>query len=137
MQAIVIWRSGRPFTPTIGADRANTGVGGQRPNRIGSGELDEPTIDRWFDTAAFVLPAQFTYGDSGANILREDSYKNIDFSVFKRFGEKVEFRVECFNLTNTPSFATPALNVDAATAGRVTSTFSTPRQIQLGLKFMF
>jgi hypothetical protein len=137
LQAILIWRSGRPFTPTISADRANTGVGGQRPNRIGSGELDEPTVERWFDATAFVLPAQFTYGDSGANILREDSYKNLDFSVFKRFGEKLEFRAECFNLTNTPSFGPPATAIDTATAGRVTSTFSTPRQIQLGLKFIF
>ena len=43
MQAILILRSGRPFTPTIAADRANTGVGAQRPNRLGSGELDNPT----------------------------------------------------------------------------------------------
>ena len=137
LQAIYIWRSGRPFTPTISADRANTGVGGQRPNRVGSGVLDEPTVERWFDTTAFVLPAQFTYGDTGANILREDSYKNLDFSVFKRFGNKVELRAECFNLTNTPSFSAPATAIDTATAGRVTSTFSTPRQIQFGLKFTF
>ena len=137
MQAIYIWRSGRPYTPTISADRANTGVGGQRPNRVGSGALDNPTVDKWFDTSAFVLPTQFTYGDSGANILREDSYKNVDFSVFKRFGRKVELRVECFNLTNTPSFNAPATAIDTATAGRVTSTFSTPRQVQLGLKFHF
>ena len=57
VQAIAIWRSGRPYTPTIGADRANTGVGGQRPNRIGSGELDDPTVDKWFDTAG-VRPAR-------------------------------------------------------------------------------
>jgi hypothetical protein len=57
--------------------------------------------------------------------------------VFKRFGNKVEFRVEVFNLTNTPSFGTPATAIDTATAGRVTSTFSTPRQMQLGLKFNF
>jgi hypothetical protein len=137
VQAIAIWRSGRPFTPTISADRANTGVGGQRPNRVGSGTLDSPTVDKWFDTAAFVLPAPFTYGDSGANILREDSYKNLDFSLFKRFGNKVELRVECFNLTNTPSFSAPATAIDTATGGRVTSTFSTPRQVQLGLKFNF
>ena len=137
MQAIYIWRSGRPFTPTISADRANTGVGGQRPNRVGSGALESPTVDKWFDTTAFVLPAQFTYGDSGANILREDSYKNLDFSVFKRFGDKVELRAECFNLTNTPSFNAPATAIDTASGGRVTSTFSTPRQVQLGLKFKF
>jgi hypothetical protein len=139
VQAIGIWRSGRPFTPIISADRANTGVGNQRPNRVGSGTLDDPTIDKWFDTAAFTLPAPFTYGDSGGNILREDSYKNLDFSVFKRFGQKVELRVEVFNLTNTPSFNAPApfAPIDTATAGRVTSTFSTPRQMQLGLKFNF
>jgi hypothetical protein len=137
MQAILILRSGRPFTPTISADRANTGVGGQRPNRVGSGKLDNPTVEKWFEPTAFVLPAQFTYGDSGANILREGSYRNLDFSVFKRFGNKLEFRAECFNLTNTPSFNAPATAIDTATAGRVTSTFSTPRQIQFGLKFNF
>ncbi len=64
-------------------------------------------------------------------------YENLDFSVFKRFGDKVELRAECFNLTNTPSFNAPATAIDTATAGRVTSTFSTPRQVQLGLKFKF
>jgi hypothetical protein len=137
MQAIYIWRSGRPFTPAISADRANTGVGGQRPNRLGAGALDKRTVGKWFDTSAFALPAPFTYGDTGANILREDSYKNLDFSVFKRFGDKLEFRAECFNLTNTPSFNAPNAVIDTATAGRVTSTFSTPRQVQLGLKFSF
>jgi hypothetical protein len=137
MQAILILRSGRPFTPTISADRANTGVGGQRPNRLGSGQLDNPTVEKWFDPAAFALPAQFTYGDTGANILREGSYRNLDFSVFKRFGNRVEFRAECFNLTNTPSFNAPATAIDTATAGRVTSTLSTPRQFQFGLKFNF
>jgi hypothetical protein len=137
MQAILILRSGRPFTPTIQADRANTGVGNQRPNRIGSGELDDPTPEKWFDPTAFVLPAQFTYGDSGGFILREGSFRNLDFSLFKRFGDKLEFRMECFNLTNTPSFNAPNTAIDTATAGRVTSTLSTPRQFQFGLKFNF
>ena len=57
--------------------------------------------------------------------------------MFKRFGNKLEFRVECFNLTNTPSFNAPATAIDTATAGRVTSTLSTPRQFQFGLKFNF
>ena len=39
----------------------------------GPGELDDPTVEKWFDPTAFVLPAQFTYGDSGGNILREGS----------------------------------------------------------------
>ncbi|MBO0798144.1 MAG: hypothetical protein J2P31_04910, partial [Blastocatellia bacterium] len=140
-QAILVVRSGRPFTPTISADRANTGVGGQRPNRIGSGKLDNPTPEKWFDVSAFVSPAQFTYGNSGANILREDRYKSLDFSVFKQFriteNSTLQFRAEAFNLTNTPSFAIPVTTIDTSSAGRVTSTFSTPRQIQFALKYNF
>jgi hypothetical protein len=42
-----------------------------------------------------------------------------------------------FNLTNTPSFNAPATAIDTATAGRVTSTLSTPRPFQFGLRFNF
>ncbi len=141
IQGIVVLRSGRPFTPTISADRANIGIGGQRPNRIGTGYLDNPTIDRWFDVSAFVLPGQFTYGNSGANILREDRFKTLDFSIFKQFriteGSQLQFRAEMFNLTNTPSFGPPSTAIDTAAAGRVTSTLSQPRQIQFALKYNF
>ena len=140
-QGILVVRSGRPFTPTISADRANIGVGGQRPTRLGSGKLDDPTVERWFDVSAFVLPAQFTYGNSGANILREDRFKSLDFSIFKQFhvteGSQLQFRAEAFNLTNTPSFAIPNTAVDTAAGGRVTSTLSAPRQIQFALKYNF
>lgn len=140
LQGIYIWRSGRPFTPTISSDRANTGVGGQRPNRLGSGALDNPTVEAWFDKTAFSLPAQFTYGDSGGGILREDSYKTLDFSLFKQFRigtHRLVFRAEAFNLTNTPSFNAPNSAIDTAAGGRVTSTASAPRQMQFALKYDF
>ena len=142
IQGIVVVRSGRPFTPTISADRANIGIGGQRPNRLSSGKLDNPTVEKWFDASAFVVPAQFTYGNSGANILREDRFKTFDFSVFKQFriteGSQLQFRAETFNLTNTPSFNPPNAVIDTSTAvGRVTTTASQPRQIQFALKYNF
>ena len=141
VQGIVVLRSGRPFTPTISRDVANTGIGGQRPNRIGSGELDNPTIAQWFDKTAFTTPANFTYGNSGADILREDRFKNLDFSLFKQFQfnerTRLQFRAEAFNLTNTPSFSAPGTNVDTASGGVVTSTISAPRNIQFGLKLNF
>jgi hypothetical protein len=140
VQGIYVWRSGRPFTPTISVDRANTGVGGQRPNRIGSGALDNPTVEAWFDKTAFVLPAQFTYGDSGGGILREDSYKTLDFSLFKQFRigtHRLQFRAEAFNVTNTASFNAPNSAIDTTAGGRVTSTASTPRQMQFALKYDF
>jgi hypothetical protein len=141
LQSIVVVRSGRPFTPTISRDVSNTGIGGQRPVRTGSGKLDNPTPGAWFDKTAFSLPLNFTYGNSGANILREDHFKNLDFSLFKqfRFGEHgaVQFRAEAFNLTNSPSFNAPGTNIDTATGGVVTSTISAPRNVQFGLKFAF
>jgi hypothetical protein len=141
VQGIVVVRSGRPFTPTITADRANIGVGGQRPNRLSSGKLDNSTVERWFDVSAFSLPAQFSYGNSGANILREDRFKTFDFSVFKQFriteGSQLQFRAEVFNVTNTASFNAPNTQIDTAAGGRVTSTASLPRQIQFALKYNF
>jgi hypothetical protein len=141
MQGILILTSGRNFTPTISRDQANTGVGGQRPNRIGSGKLANPTLDMWFDKTAFVMPALYTYGNSGGNILMGDSYKDFDFSVFKRFKvtetSTLEFRCEAFNLTNTPSFSTPNSAVDTTAGGRVTSTFGSARRMQLALKYRF
>jgi hypothetical protein len=141
LQGIVVLRSGRPFTPTISRDVSNTGIGGQRPNRTGSGNLDNPTIAKWFDKSAFVVPANFTYGNSGADILREDRFKGLDLSLFKQFQfnerMRLQFRAEAFNLTNTPSFSAPGTNIDTASGGLVTSTISAPRNIQFGLKLNF
>ena len=141
LQGIVVLRSGRPFTPTISRDVSNTGIGGQRPNRSGSGTLSNPTVAQWFDKTAFSLPANFTYGNSGANILREDRYKNLDLSLFKQFQLnerlRLQFRAEAFNLTNTASFGTPGTNIDAASGGLITSTVSSPRNLQFALKFYF
>ena len=141
LQGIVVLRSGRPFTPTISRDVANTGVAGQRPMRLGSGELSNPTIARWFDKTAFTLPAAYTYGNSGGNILREDRFKNLDLSLFKHFEITsrllLQFRVEAFNLTNTPSFSAPDTNIDTASGGVVTSTISSARNVQFGLKLIF
>ena len=141
IQASVVARSGRPFTPTISRDIANTGIGGQRPIRIGSGALADPTPQAWFDKSAFQVPATNTYGNSGGSILREQRFLDADFSVFKQFSVtehgKLQFRAEFFNLTNTTSFSAPNTNVDTAAGGVITSDISTPRQIQFALKYNF
>jgi hypothetical protein len=141
LQGILIFRSGVPFTPTVSRDIANTGVGGQRPNRIASGKLDDPTLEKWFDVAAFTLAPNYVYGNSGLRILSPDIVRTIDFSIFKQFqiteNSRLQFRFEAFNLPNTPSFAAPVSTVDASNAGRVTSTSTAPRQMQVALKYTF
>jgi hypothetical protein len=132
-------QSGLPFSPTIATDPANTGTS-LRPDRIGSGTLDTRTLLNDFDVAAFRVPAAFTYGNSGRNILRGRGFKNWDFVVLRnfRFREQanLQFRAEFFNFTNTPAFGTPVSNIQSATAGRILSA-GEPRDVQLALKLSF
>ena len=141
LQGIMLFRSGVPYTVTMSRDVANTGVGGQRPNRIGSGKSDSPTLAQWFNPADFVAAPNFTYGNAGLRILPTDIIRTIDFSLFKQFQiserARLQFRFEAFNLPNTPSFAAPNSTLDTSTVGRVTSTSTAPRQMQVAMKFNF
>lgn len=140
INGINTFQTGLPFTPTLSATTINTGTG-QRPDRIADGKLDNPTVDRWFDTSAFTTPAPFTYGNAGRNILYGPGRVNFDFSVFKEFRLKEDFRIqfrgEIFNLLNTPQFDLPNASIGAAQAGQITGIVGTPRQIQLGAKLVF
>lgn len=141
VSSIMVFRSGLPYTPGLSRDAANTGVGGQRPNRICSGVLDHPTLAEWFNPACFTIPANYTYGNSGAGILRSDAFINVSASLSKEFrpkeGLRVQLRGEAFNLPNSAYFNAPATSVNTSTVGRVTSTSSTPRQVQVALRLNF
>ncbi len=140
INGINTFQTGLPFTPTANTSTLNTGTG-SRPNRSGSGTLDNPTIDRWFDTSAFATPAQFSYGNSGRNILYGPGRVNMDFSLFKDFrlveAVKLQFRTEFFNVFNHAQFDLPNAAVGAGNAGTITGIVGTPRQIQFGLKLVF
>jgi hypothetical protein len=140
VNGINTFQTGLPFTPTLNSPTVNTGTG-SRPNRIGEGTVSNPTVDKWFDPAAFTTPAQFTFGNSGRNILYGPGRVNFDFSVFKEFPVterlKLQFRTEFFNLFNTPQFDLPIAAIGAGNAGTITAIVGTPRQIQFGLKLVF
>jgi len=136
---IVNLRDGYPFTPGWSGDSANTGLG-SRPNRTCDGTLDNPTIDRWFDTNCFGAPTQFTYGNSGRNILRGpkfinwDSGVHKDFSLSERF--RLQFRTEFFNLLNHPNFGLPQAIINAGTPA-VISNAAPGRIVQFALKLYY
>jgi outer membrane receptor protein involved in Fe transport len=138
---LAYWQSGVPFTVYNATARSNTGAGVDRPNQTCSGVLDNPTVDQWFDTSCFVGQAQNTIGDSGRNNLYGPPQRRMDFSVFKdvRIGEdRLQLRLEVFNITNTPSFAVPDGALGSATFGRITSTGNNvPRQFQFAAKYLF
>ena len=138
---IVSLQTGLPFTVNSGGGITNAG-GADRPNRIADGNLPagQQSIDRWFDLAAFAVQPQFTYGNSGRNILDGPGNKNLDLSLAKIFNltEKfrLQFRAESFNATNTANFGFPGSNINNAGVGAITSA-AEPRRVQFALKLLF
>jgi hypothetical protein len=143
LQSIVVVRSGVPYTPVIAGDRANTGVGGQRPvlNPNGGTAGFQRTVSNWFDKSRYAVAPIYTYGDVRANTLRTDLYRQYDASIFKNFAMPREsvlsFRAEFFNLSNTTSFGAPNATIDATAGGQITSTSVPSRDIQFALKYNF
>jgi carboxypeptidase family protein len=140
--SILQFRSGFPITVTAADQSLQGGRGSARPNLIGDPTLDNRTLDRWMDAAAFSLPAQGTFGSAGVGVLRAPGYKNLDIGLSKKFNltesKYFDFRAEFFNFTNTPSFAPPGANLSVpATFGRITDTVSNPRNLEFALKFHF
>jgi len=142
MTGILGLHSGTPFTPLITVNRANTANGGGlRPDRLGDPNLSDPSVDRWFDTSKYALPALFTYGDESRNVLIGPGLRNFDMGLFKNFAiteaATLQFRAEFFNLTNTPHFGLPNPFVNIPQGGTITSLSTPPRQIQFGVKVNF
>jgi hypothetical protein len=109
---------------------------------VGSPNLSKRSPAEWFNTAAYAVPAGYTYGDSGRHSQRQAASWNLDSSVFRQFplGESrsFEFRAEAFNLFNNVVFGTPSADFNTGTSfGTINSTYNTSRELQLGGKFIF
>ncbi len=149
-QTFGLWtfQSGRPFTVALLSDLDNSNTGramlgfgaNDRPNVLRNPELSTRTPERWFDTAAFVLPPFGSFGDSGRNILTGPGYQNISASIIKNLalaeGASLQFRAETFNLLNRANFDLPDIFFGSPSFGRIQSAQS-PRRVQFGLKLLF
>ncbi|MPZ18135.1 MAG: hypothetical protein GEV06_09520 [Luteitalea sp.] len=135
--------SGLPFNVTIAGDIANTGSPNQRPDLVGTATADcgADRLTNCITASAFAEPEQYTYGNAGRNILRGPGMVVTDFAFRKNFtlnqGLNVLLGIEVFNLFNTPTFSNPRSVFGDETFGRINSTRSTPRQMQLAAKFWF
>jgi hypothetical protein len=153
------------YNPAGNGDTRNPIRPDRNPNFTGNLYLRKPT--QWFDPTAFIRPVvpvvspsssyYGTYGNVGRDSLVGPCLYNLDFSVAKHahITERIgfEFRAELFNILNHTNFQTPnevvytaaaSSSLGAATtsgisptAGVVTSTSTTSRQIQFGAKFQF
>ena len=153
LNGITTLASGNPFSVVVGFDRARArfqaGTSPQRPDLV-PGSSSNPILggpDRYFDPAAFALPEAGFYGNLGRNTLIGPGLATTDLSVIKRFqiGHRVDLqlRTEVFNLFNRANFAIPSQRTvftstgPVGSAGLITSTTTSARQMQLGLKMTF
>jgi hypothetical protein len=136
-------RSGIPITIIDGRARSLQGERGfERPNCVGDPTPSDQSITHWLDINAFQAAALGTFGNCGVGIARAPGYVNTDASLSKRFEvgapRYLEFRVEAFNLFNHPNFGPPARDISVPnTFGLITTTVSSPRVVELVLKFYF
>jgi hypothetical protein len=158
LNAIVSLHSGFPFSPSIATPNWSRSGNFQaaaedRPNvKPGSDPSSVITGDpnHWFDTSVFELQPQGTFGNTPRNFLRGPGFANVDLSLVKNQplsgGTRLQMRLEVFNLFNRANFSVPTRAVFAgatqheaalATAGQVTRTANSSRQIQLGVKVLF
>ena len=131
--------SGRMYSVSM------TGAPGQiasRPNLVGDWQLpvEERSLYRWFNTAAFARPAAYTYGNLGKWVLRGPGTFNTSAVALKnlRIAEKaiVQFRIECFNAMNHMDLTDINTNMGTGQFGQI-GGLSTPRTFQFGAKFLW
>ena len=98
LNSIFTWRNGQDYTVTDSADIANIGDDDyERANQVGNPNHSNKTKTEWFNTAAFAIPAQYTYGNGGRNTAASsevDQSRHICHSLVPN-QRTVPFRIPC------------------------------------------
>ena len=147
---IINIHSGFPFTVLNGKDANLTGNSSAERAQLAPGQnpvLSNRTAAEWFNVAAFPLanPANLVNGiavdgNSGRNMLRGPTFKDVDLAISRDFAFKehlgLQLRADAYNVFNLVSLNPPGATVGSATFGVITSA-SAMRQLQLGLRLTF
>jgi hypothetical protein len=160
LSGVATLQSGFPFSPQLGYNPTGNGDSRNpaRPelNPNFHGTLLPKTAKQWFNPNAFLAPSPGTFGNTGRDSLTGPGLKDIDLSLGKNISLRerlhAQFRAEYFNVLNQTNFTTPNAVVFSTgptpakpstaaalspTAGVLTATATTSRQLQFGLKVLF
>jgi hypothetical protein len=152
VNSVMTLQGGFPFTPQLSYNPSNNGDSRNpvRPyvNPAFKGPVISGNPNQWFNPAAFLAPPNSSgfYGNLGRDTLTGPGLAILDFSAFKdmHLSErlKLQFRAELFNLLNRANFNQPNAVVFtpsgvSPTAGLITSTATSSRQVQFGLKLLW
>ena len=151
LSGALLLKTGMPFTAVAGSDGPGYGNvdanGGDRPHLLDPSVLGRAISDP--DTSRQRLPrAAFAYiqptelrGNLGRNTFRKGGIRNLNAALAKTWtirGEKrLTFRAESINLTNTPQFAEPGLELASANFGQITNTLNDGRTFRFLVRFGF
>jgi hypothetical protein len=141
--------SGSPLNILAGSDRALNGVTGhsptnpQRVNQIlGTpyGNSSARPLSAYLKPVAFALPDLGTLGNMGRNTVRGPATWSLDVAMSRAFnvreGQRLEFRAEAFNLTNSFRPGNPNTTLTSNTFGIIRTALD-PRILQFALKYVF
>ena len=158
VNSLVTLQGGFPFTPQLSYNPSNNGDTRNPVRPFLNPDFHGPVVlghpGEWFNPKAFIAPPSNGgfYGNLGRDAFTGPGIATWDFSVLKetsiREGLRLQFRAEIFNLLNRANFNTPNLIVFtpptaanptglSGTAGAITSTSTTSRQVQFGLKLLW
>jgi hypothetical protein len=139
LSGIVSTRSGDWLSVTTGV----TGFNGlaDRVDLVGADVYGKKALDSYLNRAAFAQPAPGQYGTLTRNSIRGPGAWKADLAVSRLFSwsgdQKVELRVETFNLFNTFNWGNPILTLNSGNFGRIQTMAGDPRIIQFGVKYGF
>lgn len=136
--------SGTPYTARVlGAvgDVAGGTYGTLRADVTGQPvSLANPTIQQFFNTAAFTTPAGGTFGDAGRNTIQGPGSANLDMSLMKSLAlpgsQNLSIRLQANNVLNRAQFAAIDTVVNSPTFGQVIA-MQPMRTMQLILRYRF
>ena len=140
-------QSGFPFTISVFGYTANAGtVLGENPIRANYNGLPvfgpgTQTAGQWFNTAAFQVPAAFSFGNAGRNTVYGPGMEMMNVALTRQFvvTERCHFQIrgEAFNALNHTNLGTPNRFVNTPQFGTITEAATPGREIQLSARLSF
>jgi hypothetical protein len=143
ISATLVAQSAPPFTVRTATNTTGAFSAGPLRADISANPnlpASQRSLARWFNTGVFTQPAQFRFGNQGVNQVRGAGRLGLNASILRDFpiteSKRLQFRAESFNLLNRANFNLPGQILGNPDFGLISSA-QQPRQVQLGLRFIF
>lgn len=126
---------------SVGFSSNRTGWNSGRANIAGDPYAVSQDQYHWFNTAAYAVPAAYTYGNSAPNSLIGPGSFSWDSALFKQTPIterlKLEVRMEAFDVLNHANLGNPGTNVSVPASFGIITGRNNSRVVQFGARLTF